>query len=69
MTSPAEHQTPEPSRGRGLDPVLFIVDDGPDSDGELYLLDTTAGSDFAPATPENTAEPADSTEPSDADPA
>lgn len=63
MTSPAEHQTPEPSRRRGLDPVLFIVDDSPDSDGELYLLDTTAGSDYAP----EAAKPTDPEQSSDAD--
>ena len=55
MTSPAEHLSPEPSRRRGMDPVLFIVDDSPDSDGELYLLDTTAGGDYTsePESPES----------------
>jgi hypothetical protein len=62
VTSPAEHSTPEPSRGRGLDPVLFIVDDSPDSDGQFYLLDTTAGADYAPEQAET-----DSVQSSDAD--
>jgi hypothetical protein len=65
VTSSAEHLTPEPSRKPGMDPVLFIVDDGPDSSGELYLLDTTAGADYT-SEPER-AEPPESSESSDSD--
>lgn len=60
MTSPAEHFSPEPSRKPGMDPVLFIVDDGPDSTGELYLLDTTAGADYASASESEPVQPAES---------
>lgn len=65
MTSPAEHLTPDDSSRRpGMDPVLFIVDDSPDSDGELYLLDTTAGGDYSFS---SETEPAEAAENSDSD--
>jgi hypothetical protein len=62
VTSSAEHLTPEPSRKPGMDPVLFIVDDGPDSTGELYLLDTTAGADYTSEPKSELAEPPESSD-------